>query len=137
MDLTLTFHLSDPAIAAFGLVAGILALLSLVVSTAGVSRGVHTLRRVVLAQITTASGLAGLAACPPGGQDPIASVVYTAGAEPGMWALSVLRTGALAAAVCGITLFVLICSRAAQDKWTTSVVPAVPAITGAESLSKP
>lgn len=108
--MNISLHLSDPVLGAFGLTAGILGLLSLAVSTGEASAGVFTLRRSMLAWITTVLGLAGLAAAP---LNPTAAALpaVTDSAAVSPWALTVLQTGSLAATICGLTLLVLTATR--------------------------
>lgn len=135
MPVTLTVVVTDPMLLALGLISGLLAATSLLVAgspaipTPGqvehLAASKYLLRRVSLAALTTVLGMAGLALAPPAYGTRLAELTELV-VPVSPWAVTVLRTGALAAAACGATLMMITMARQIAEAWNRHPAPVSP-----------
>lgn len=145
MPITFTVVFTDPMLLALGLISGLLAATSLLVSgspaipTLGqaehLTASKYLLRRVSLAAVTAVLGMAGLALAPPAYGTQLAELTELV-VPVSPWAVTVLQTGALAAAVCGATLMAVTVARQIAETWTRAALIPTPAAVS-QAVSQP
>lgn len=133
MPVTLTVVVTDPMLLALGLLSGLLAATSLLVAGSPATRATpdqaehlaaskYLLRRVSLAALTAVLGMAGLALAPPAYGTRLAELTELV-VPVSPWAVTVLQTGALAAAVCGATLMMITVAGQIAETWNRHPAP--------------
>lgn len=142
MPVTLTVVVTDPMLLALGLISGLLAATSLLVAaspapTPGqvehLAASKYLLRRVSLAALTTVLGMTGLALAPPAYGTRLAEPELVVPVS--LWAVTVLRTGALAAAACGATLMMITMARQIAEAWNRHPAPVSPVSPVSQTVS--